>query len=430
MAYVKMRTPHLTVHTPLDVSEIAQQTTYDTDAANTMIDIWDFTVGLSRQLYGLTIASERPGHTMRETWHPMGMCGVITAFNFPVAPWCWNAALALVCGDRVIWKPLEKMHLTALAVQNICEKVRAEFGEDAPESLTQVLVGERDLGQALTANPKVALVSATGSVPMGRAVSAKMAQRLGRSILELGGNKAMIVAPSADLEMALPAIVFSTAGTAVQRCTSLRRLVVHEDIYDALVPSLMKTYVGLLIGDPLAEETLVGPLIDSQAMAAMKAALNVARNQEGMVYGGDQALRDIHGAAAYVHPAIVEMPEQSDIVYQETFAPILHVMKHRELAEANTMQNKVPQGLSSCIFSTDLRETDYFLSASGSDSGIANVNIGPSRAEIDGAFGGEKETGGGRERRFDPWTGYMRRQTNTVNYSRKLPLAQGIEFEI
>lgn len=394
-----------------------------------MIDICDFAVGLSRQLYGLTIASERPGHSMRETWHPIGVCGVITAFNFPVAPWCWNAALALVCGDPVIWKPSEKTPLTGLAVQKICEEVRAEFGPDAPEGLTQVLVGERELGEALTAHPKVAIVSATGSVPMGRAVAADMSKRLGRTILELGGNNAMIVAPSADLEMTLRAIVFSAVGTAGQRCTSLRRLIVHEDIYDTLIPRLVQAYATLPVGNPLEEGTLVGPLIDAEAMQAMDAALESARAEGGTVHGGGQVLTDSHPNAAYVQPAIAEMPEQGAIMHRETFAPILYVVKYRELDEAIALQNEVPQGLSSCIFSTDVRETEYFLSAVGSDCGIANVNIGPSGAEIGGAFGGEKETGGGRESGSDAWKGYMRRQTNTVNYSRELPLAQGIKFD-
>lgn len=395
-----------------------------------MIDICDFAVGLSRQLYGLTIASERPGHAMRESWHPMGTCGVITAFNFPVAPWCWNAALALVCGDPVIWKPSEKTPLTALAVQKICDRVTAAFGEEAPEGLIQTLIGERDLGEALTASKDVAIISATGSVPMGKAVAQDMSQRLGRTILELGGNNAMIVAPSADLEMALRAIVFSAVGTAGQRCTSLRRLIVHADIYDALIPRLIKAYAGLPIGDPLAEGSLVGPLIDDLALAAMDKALTQAKTEGGVVHGGGQALVESHGAAAYAHPAIVEMPSQSQIMHTETFAPILYVVKYEDLDHAIEMQNEVPQGLSSCIFSTDLRESEYFLSAAGSDCGIANVNIGPSGAEIGGAFGGEKETGGGRESGSDAWKGYMRRQTNTVNYSRELPLAQGIKFDI
>ncbi|MEP2717840.1 aldehyde dehydrogenase family protein [Pseudophaeobacter sp.] len=395
-----------------------------------MIDICDFAVGLSRQLYGLTIASERPGHAMRETWHPMGTCGVITAFNFPVAPWCWNAALALVCGDPVIWKPSEKTPLTALAVQKICDRVTAEFGDDAPQGLIQTLIGERDLGEALTASKDVAIISATGSVPMGKAVAKDMSSRLGRTILELGGNNAMIVAPSADLEMALRAIVFSAVGTAGQRCTSLRRLIVHADIYDALIPRLIKAYEGLPIGDPLVDGSLVGPLIDDMALTAMDNALTQAKTEGGKVHGGGKALAESHAAAAYAHPAIVEMPGQSAIMHTETFAPILYVVKYDDLDQAIEMQNEVPQGLSSCIFSTDLRETEYFLSAAGSDCGIANVNIGPSGAEIGGAFGGEKETGGGRESGSDAWKGYMRRQTNTVNYSRELPLAQGIKFDI
>lgn len=394
-----------------------------------MIDICDFAAGLSRQLYGLTIASERPGHTMRETWHPMGPCGVITAFNFPVAPWCWNAALALVCGDPVIWKPSEKTPLTALAVQQICNRVTKEFGDDAPEGLIQVLIGQRDLGEALAASPQVAIISATGSVQMGRAVAGDMSKRLGRAILELGGNNAMIVAPSADLEMALRAIVFSAVGTAGQRCTSLRRLIVHEEIYDELVPRLVKTYTGLPIGDPLADGTLIGPLIDREAMDAMSRALIQAKDEGGVVHGGGQALIDQFPRAAYVNPAIVEMPAQSRIMHHETFAPILYVLKYSRLDDAIYMQNEVPQGLSSSIFSTDVRETEYFLSAAGSDCGIANVNIGPSGAEIGGAFGGEKDTGGGRESGSDAWKGYMRRQTNTVNYSRELPLAQGIKFD-
>lgn len=395
-----------------------------------MIDICDFAVGLSRQLYGLTIASERRGHSMRETWHPMGVCGVITAFNFPVAPWCWNAALALVCGDPVIWKPSEKTPLTALAVQVICERVMASFGADAPKGLIQTLIGGRDLGEALTASPDVAIISATGSVPMGRAVASDMSRRLGKTILELGGNNAMIVAPSADLEMALRAIVFSAVGTAGQRCTTLRRLIVHEDVYDDLLPRIIKAYQRLPIGDPLTTGTLVGPLIDSPALEAMMAAMEQAKAEGGTVHGGQRALVDQYPNAAYVAPAIVEMPGQTAIMHTETFAPILYAVKYRDLDDAITMHNAVPQGLSSCIFSTDVRETEYFLSAAGSDCGIANVNIGPSGAEIGGAFGGEKETGGGRESGSDAWKAYMRRQTNTINYSRELPLAQGIRFEI
>jgi aldehyde dehydrogenase (NAD+) len=395
-----------------------------------MIDICDFAVGQSRQLYGLTIASERPGHSMRERWHPLGVCGVITAFNFPVAPWSWNAALALVCGDPVVWKPSENTPLTALAVQKICERAMARFGPDAPEGLTQVLVGGRELGEALATNPDVAVLSATGSVPMGRAVSATVAQRLGRCILELGGNNGAIVAPSADLELARRAIVFAAVGTAGQRCTTLRRLMVHESIYDSLMAGLIHAYEGLPIGDPLKDGVLVGPLISEAAFEAMERALDQARADGGTVHGGGRVLRDEFPGAVYVQPAIVEMPAQTEIVREETFAPILYAMKYRDFEEAIALHNGVPQGLSSCIFTTDVRESEAFLSATGSDCGIANVNIGPSGAEIGGAFGGEKDTGGGRESGSDAWKGYMRRQTGTVNYSRELPLAQGIKFDI
>ncbi|MCG8440228.1 MAG: aldehyde dehydrogenase family protein [Caulobacterales bacterium] len=395
-----------------------------------MIDICDFAVGLSRQLYGLTIASERPGHAMRETWHPLGPCAIITAFNFPVAVFAWNAALALVCGDPVIWKPSEKTPLTALAVQRICDRAMARFGDDAPAGLIQTLIGGRELGEALTASPDVPLVSATGSVPMGRAVAGDMAKRLGRCILELGGNNAMIVAPSADLELATRAIIFSAVGTAGQRCTSLRRLIVHESVHDALLPRLISVYDRLPIGDPLDSATLVGPLIDAGALAAMDRALAQAAGDGGTRHGGERVLADRYPHAAYVKPAIVEMPEQTSIVREETFAPILYVTKYSDLGEAIDRHNAVPQGLSSCIFSADVRETELFLSAAGSDCGIANVNIGPSGAEIGGAFGGEKDTGGGRESGSDAWKGYMRRQTATVNYSRALPLAQGVRFDL
>jgi aldehyde dehydrogenase (NAD+) len=394
-----------------------------------MIDICDFAVGLSRQLYGLTIASERPGHAMRETWHPMGTCGVITAFNFPVAPWAWNAALAFVCGDPVIWKPSEKTPLSALATAKIFERALAKFG-DAPKGLLQVVIGGRETGQALVESRDVPIISATGSTAMGRAVGPKVAERFGRAILELGGNNGMIVAPSADLELALRAIVFSAVGTAGQRCTSLRRLILHESIHDRLLKRLIPVYERLTIGDPLGDGVLVGPLIDAAAFAGMNKALEQAKKEGGTVHGGGRALADRYPQAHYVKPAIVEMPSQTEIVRHETFAPILYVMKYREFAEAVALHNAVPQGLASCIFSTDVRETEAFLSATGSDCGIANVNIGPSGAEIGGAFGGEKETGGGRESGSDAWKGYMRRQTNTVNYSRALPLAQGIKFEI
>ncbi len=398
-----------------------------------MIDICDFAVGLSRQLHGLTIASERPGHAMRETWHPMGPCAVISAFNFPVAVWSWNTALALVCGDPVLWKPSEKAPLTALATLATFERAAERFG-DAPDDLVQVVVGDAEVGRALAEHPDVAIVSATGSTRMGRAVSQAVAARLGRSILELGGNNAMIVAPSADVDLALRAVVFSAVGTCGQRCTSLRRLIVHDDVADRLLPALERTYAGLPVGDPLAEGTLVGPLIDGAAFDAMQVALDQAREQGGTVVGGER-ITDVvpaadDGEGFYVRPAIVHMPEQTDLVRTETFAPILYALRYRELDDAIAMHNDVPQGLSSCIFSTDVRETERFLSATGSDCGIANVNIGPSGAEIGGAFGGEKDTGGGRESGSDAWKGYMRRQTATVNWSRELPLAQGIVFDV
>jgi len=394
-----------------------------------MIDICDFAVGLSRQLYGLTMASERPGHAMRETWHPAGVCGIISAFNFPVAVWCWNAALALVCGDPVIWKPSEKVPLCALATQQIFERALARFGE-APAALSQVIIGGADVGEALVASRQVPIISATGSTRMGRAVGPAVAARLGKCILELGGNNAMIVAQSADLDMALRAIVFSAVGTAGQRCTSLRRLIVHESVHDTLFAQLKGAYLNLPIGNPLKPDTLVGPLIDAAAFRNMNHALAEAAAQGGSVSGGERSLQSKYPNAHYVRPAIVEMPGQTPIVREETFAPILYVMRFRDLGEAIAMHNDVPQGLSSCIFSTDVRETEAFLSASGSDCGIANVNIGPSGAEIGGAFGGEKDTGGGRESGSDAWKAYMRRQTNTINYSRDLPLAQGIKFAI
>ena len=394
-----------------------------------MIDICDFAVGLSRQLYGLTMASERAGHSMRETWHPAGVCGVITAFNFPVAPWCWNAALALVCGDPVIWKPSEKTPLCALATQKIFERAMARFG-DAPNALSQVIIGTSDIGNALATNRDIAIVSATGSTRMGRAVGPIVAARFGKCILELGGNNAMIVAPSADIEMALRAIVFSAVGTAGQRCTSLRRLIVHEDVYERVVPRLKTIYQQLSVGDPLDASTLVGPLIDVAAFHNMQHALAAAIAQGGVITGGERVLNAAHPNAYYVRPAVVEMVAQTEIVRAETFAPILYVMRYRGLDQAIQLHNDVAQGLSSSIFTTDLREAETFLSANGSDCGIANVNIGPSGAEIGGAFGGEKDTGGGRESGSDAWKAYMRRQTNTVNYSRALPLAQGIKFDI
>jgi aldehyde dehydrogenase (NAD+) len=394
-----------------------------------MIDICDFAVGLSRQLYGLTIASERPGHRMMETWHPMGPCAIITAFNFPVAVWAWNAALALVCGNPVIWKPSEKTPLTAMATMKIMRRALARFG-DAPHGLAQLVIGDSVVGDVLVSSRRVAIVSATGSTRMGAAVGPKVAARFGRSILELGGNNAMIVAPSADLDMAVRAIVFSAVGTAGQRCTSLRRLIVHHSIRDQLLERLQNTYQSLPIGNPLDEATLVGPLIERRALDAMQRALQQAQAEGGLIIGGQPRTDGVPDGGAYAEPAIVQMPAQTDIVKTETFAPILYVMTYDSLEEAIAMQNDVPQGLSSCIFTLNLREAELFLSAAGSDCGIANVNIGPSGAEIGGAFGGEKETGGGRESGSDAWKAYMRRQTNTVNYSAQLPLAQGVKFDV
>ncbi|MBU2167053.1 MAG: aldehyde dehydrogenase family protein [Alphaproteobacteria bacterium] len=392
-----------------------------------MIDVCDFAVGLSRQLYGLTLPSERPGHHMRETWQPLGPVAVITAFNFPVAVWAWNAALALVCGDPVIWKPSDKTSLVALAVQAVFERAVARFGEDAPGGLNQVLVGGADVGQTLARDPRIPLVSATGSTRMGKAVAVDVAGRLGRSLLELGGNNAMILTETADLDLAVRAIAFSAVGTCGQRCTSLRRLLVHEDVAEGLIARLKAAYETLPVGDPREAGTLVGPLIDEAAADAVGAALKQAVAEGGEVVTGGQRL---DRAGAYVRPAIVRMPEQSTIVRHETFGPILYVMTWRDLDQAIALQNAVPQGLSSCIFTDRLREAETFLSAWGSDCGIANVNIGPSGAEIGGAFGGEKDTGGGRESGSDAWKAYMRRQTQTVNFSASLPLAQGVRFDV
>jgi len=396
-----------------------------------MIDICDFAVGVSRQLYGLTIASERPGHRMMETWQPLGVVGVITAFNFPVAVWAWNAALGLVCGDAVIWKPSEKAPLCALAVQTLFEQACVQYGK--PEwtaDLSLLLLGLADVGEALVDHPQVALVSATGSTRMGRAVGARVATRFGKSLLELGGNNAIIVAPSADLDMAVRAVAFAAAGTAGQRCTTARRLIVHTAIYDDLIARLKRAYASFTIGPPEVTGTLLGPLIDQAAFDAMQSALVAARAQGGRVTGGARVLEAQYPKAYYVQAAMVEMPAQSAVVCHETFAPILYVLKYNTLAEAIALNNAVPQGLSSAIFTTDLREAELFLSPSGSDCGIANVNIGTSGAEIGGAFGGEKETGGGRESGTDAWKAYMRRATNTVNYSSALPLAQGVRFDI
>jgi len=393
-----------------------------------MIDICDFAVGLSRQLHGLTIASERPGHHMRETWHPMGVCGVITAFNFPVAVWAWNAALALVCGNAVVWKPSEKTPLTALAVRAIFERVASDFA-DAPDGLSAVLLGSQELGRMLADDARVAIVSATGSTAMGGDVSRRVAQRFGRCILELSGNNAAIVTPAADLDLAVRAILFAAVGTTGQRCTTLRRTIVHSQIADDLVGRLKKAYDLVPIGNPLDEGILLGPLIDHRAYAAMDSAMEQAWKEASKVFGGERVMIKNLEGGYYVRPALVEMPEQTDLVRHEAFAPILYVLRYRELDEAIALNNDVNQGLSSSIFTNDLREAEHFLGATGSDCGIANVNIGTSGAEIGGAFGGEKETGGGRESGSDAWKGYMRRATNTVNFSSELPLAQGIRFD-
>ncbi|WP_233838919.1 L-piperidine-6-carboxylate dehydrogenase [Paraburkholderia sp. ZP32-5] len=395
-----------------------------------MIDICDFAVGLSRQLYGLTIASERPGHRMSESWHPMGVCTVISAFNFPVAVWSWNAALALVCGNAVIWKPSEKTPLTALAVKRIFDATLARFGSDAPEGLADVLIGGRALGEQLVSDPRSAIVSATGSTEMGRNVGLAVAKRFGRSILELGGNNAGIVCPSADLDLALQGILFSAVGTAGQRCTSLRRLFVHESIYDGVVARLKAMYGKVAIGDPLDPAVLMGPLIDARAVDSMQAALSEAASLGATVTGGKPVQPSGCAGGFFVQPALVEMPKQQAGMLRETFAPILYVTRYRDFHEAIAANNAASHGLASCVFTTDVREAETFLSSVGSDCGIANVNIGPSGAEIGGAFGGEKETGGGRESGSDAWKAYMRRATNTVNYSTTLALAQGIQFSV
>jgi aldehyde dehydrogenase (NAD+) len=392
-----------------------------------MIDICDFAVGLSRQLYGLTIASERPGHHMRESWHPLGPVGVISAFNFPVAVWAWNAALALVCGNSVIWKPSEKTPLTALASHAVFDKAAKRFGQ-GPDGLCSLLLGGADIGDALVSDHRVPLISATGSTRMGARVGPKVAARFGKSILELGGNAAMIVTPSADLNMAIRAICFSAVGTAGQRCTTLRRLIVHESVADGLLEKLAKAYGSLPIGNPLESGTLVGPLIDEAAKAAFLSAIESAKSQGGKLRAGGVAIERSGGA--YVVPAIVEMPAQSEIVQTETFAPILYVMRYRDFEDAMALHNGVPQGLSSCIFTLNVREAERFHSALGSDCGIANINMGSSGAEIGGAFGGEKETGGGRESGSDSWKAYMRRQTQMVNWGDSLPLAQGVQFDV
>jgi aldehyde dehydrogenase (NAD+) len=394
-----------------------------------MIDIADFAVGLGRQLYGLTIASERPHHRLTEQWHPLGPVGVITAFNFPVAVWAWNAALALVCGDSVVWKPSEKAPLCALACHALA--LRAAQGmPEVPDGLVSVVVGTASAGQTLAAAPELPLVSATGSVRMGRAVAQTVAARLGRSLLELGGNNAMIVAPSANLELAVRSALFAAAGTTGQRCTSLRRLIAHESVAPELLSRLARAFARVPVGDPRDPGTLMGPLIDRAAFDGMQKALEIAKAQGGRVTGGEAVTSGVPAGGAYVRPAIVEIDANAAIVQEETFAPILYFLRYQSLEQAIAIQNGVPQGLASAIFTDDLREAELFCSALGSDCGIANVNIGTSGAEIGGAFGGEKDTGGGRESGSDSWKSYMRRATNTVNYGTDLPLAQGIKFEI
>ena len=394
-----------------------------------MIDICGFAAGLSRQLYGRTIASERPGHRMMETWHPLGVVGIISAFNFPVAVWAWNAAIALVCGDTLVWKPSEKTPLCALACQALLDRA-AKGLEGIPPGLSAVILGGPELGQALAGNPLVPLVSATGSTRMGRAVAPRIAERFGRSILELGGNNGALVTPSADLDLAARAVLFAAVGTAGQRCTSLRRLFLHESLYDQFVCRLKVDNAQVRIGNPLDDGTLIGPLIDRGAFEAMQESLSDARSDGGTITGGERVFGELWPEAYYVRPALVELPRQTALVARETFAPILYVMPYRELDEAIFEHNAVRQGLASSIFTNDLREAELFMSSPGSDCGIVNVNIGPSGAEIGGAFGGEKETGGGREAGSDAWKAYTRRATNTINFSKELPLAQGIRFEV
>lgn len=396
-----------------------------------MIDICDFAVGLSRQLYGLTIASERPEHVMQENWHPLGPVGIISAFNFPVAVWAWNSALALVCGDSCLWKPSEKTPLTALACQHLFEETLKEFGE-APAGLSQVIIGRGDVGAQLVDDARVPLISATGSTRMGRAVGPKVAARFGRALLELGGNNAIIVTPSADLGIAVPSILFGAVGTAGQRCTSTRRVIVHRSLADKVFETLKGAYLQIgsgKVGSPLEADTLVGPLIDDLAFNGMQAALERIRAEAAEVVGGQRVRQDLGEGAYYVHPALVKLNGNSRVIDEETFAPLTYVIPYDTLEEALEIHNAVPQGLSSAIMTTDVREAEFFKQFS--DCGIANVNIGTSGAEIGGAFGGEKETGGGRESGSDSWKAYMRRQTSTTYYGRTRPaLAQGVQFDV
>lgn len=394
------------------------------------IDVCDFAVGLSRQLYGLTIASERPEHQLIEQWHPLGVVGVISAFNFPAAVWAWNSMLALVCGDSIVWKPSEQTPLISLACHEMVLQAASEM-QEAPDNLSCVINGGANTGAALAANPKVPLVSATGSIPMGRKVASVVGGRLGRSLLELGGNNAMIVSPTADLELAARAIVFAAVGTCGQRCTSLRRLIVHKSIIDALTDRLAKAYATLPIGDPTQEGILVGPLVNQAGFDKMQASLAAAQTQGGsLICGGRRVSQTVPSGGYYVEPALVRMPTQTEVMQDETFAPLTYLVEYETLDQAMAIHNEVPQGLSSAIFTSDVREAGLFTGPAGSDCGIANVNIGTSGAEIGGAFGGEKETGGGRESGTDSWKQYMRRSTNTINYGSALPLAQGIKFDV
>ena len=411
--------------------EVGKITSEGLGEVQEMIDICDFAVGLSRQLYGLTIATERADHRMMETWHPLGVVGIISAFNFPVAVWAWNAALALVCGNAIVWKPSEKSPLTGLATHAIFERALKRYvneGYEAPAGLSALLIGGRETGEALVDHTKVALVSATGSTAMGRSVGPKLSARFARSILELGGNNAAIVAPTADLDLTLRGVAFAAMGTAGQRCTTLRRLFVHDSVYDKLVPRLKAAYASVKVGNPMEDGTLVGPLIDEAAYNGFEKAVAEARAAGGQVSGGERV--EVGQGGYYVRPALIEMLHHDGPVLRETFAPILYVLRYSDIREAIGLQNAVGAGLSSSIFTNDMREAELFLSAAGSDCGIANVNIGTSGAEIGGAFGGEKETGGGRESGSDAWRAYMRRATNTINYGTTLPLAQGVKFDV
>ena len=394
-----------------------------------MIDICDFAVGLSRQLYGLTMHSERPHHRMYEQWHPLGVVGIISAFNFPVAVWSWNAALALICGNVCVWKPSSKTPLCAIACQHILAKVLKD--NEMPEGISSLLISEEVVGELMTSDKRIALVSFTGSTRVGRIVSAAVASRFGKSILELGGNNAIIISKDADLDMSIIGAVFGAVGTAGQRCTSTRRLIIHEDIYEDFKSKLVKAYGQLRIGDPLDQHNHVGPLIDTQAAELYNKAIEKGKAEgANFVVEGGVLTGDAYSSGCYVKPCIAEVENHYEVVQEETFAPILYLIKYKTLEEAIELQNGVPQGLSSAIMTLNLREAELFLSAAGSDCGIANVNIGTSGAEIGGAFGGEKETGGGRESGSDAWKGYMRRQTNTINYAATLPLAQGIKFDL